>query len=80
MLRQRVISAIDRDGPLHPTITAKSSINQTILCDENITLGFSSEIELSDTTDKRKLRGHRFHMVLCENKVQTYQFDENILN
>ena len=28
------------------------------------------------TSDERRPRGHQFHTVSCQNKVQTYQFDE----
>ena len=31
-------------------------------------------------TDERRPRGHQFHTVSCQKKVQTYQFDENISN
>ena len=31
-------------------------------------------------TDKSRLPGHQFHTVSCQNKIQTYQFGENILN
>ena len=30
--------------------------------------------------DESRPRGHQLHTVLCQNKVQTYQFDENISN
>ena len=30
--------------------------------------------------DEKRPRGRQFHMVSCQNKVQTYQFDEYISN
>ena len=35
---------------------------------------------IAEPYEKRRLRGHRFHTVVCQNKVQTYQFNENISN
>ena len=30
--------------------------------------------------DEKRPRGRQFHVVSCQSKVQTYQFDENISN
>ena len=37
------------------------------------------DLEMPDA-DKRRPRGCQFHTVSYQNKVQTYQFDENISN
>ena len=39
-----------------------------------------SQKPFNEILDKRRPPGPQFHTVSCQNKVQTYQFDENISN
>ena len=47
LIKRRVISAVDRDGSLDPTVTPKILYKTDVLHERKLTLGFSSEIELS---------------------------------